>query len=130
MFQGEYPPHGGPFHNPSMADYGELDMGGFLSRPDYPGSNMNPRHFPDEMGPSHSGDGNGFSMGNRRDNSGLLGDGPGRGFPDDFRGNSMGGGLIERPVDRPEERPGLMGAHPESGSLPSTLLSYLVSRTD
>ena len=128
MFQGEYPTHGGPFHNPSIGDYGELDMGGFPSRPDYPASNMNLRRFPDEMGPSsHSGGGNGFSMASRRDSSGLLGDGPGRGYKEDFRGNSMGSGLMERPADRPEERPGLMGAHPESGSLPSTLLSYLVS---
>ncbi|CAL8256979.1 unnamed protein product [Boreogadus saida] len=126
MFQGEYPTHGGPFHNPSIGDYGELDMGGFPSRPDYPASNMNLRRFPDEMGPSsHSGGGNGFSMASRRDSSGLLGDGPGRGYKEDFRGNSMGSGLMERPADRPEERPGLMGAHPESGSLPSTLLSYL-----
>ncbi|CAL8290847.1 unnamed protein product [Merluccius merluccius] len=122
IFQGEYPPHGGPFH---MGDYGEMDMGGFSSRPDYPGSNMNSRRFPDEMGASHSGGGNGFLMASRRDSSGLLGDGPSRGFTDDFRGNSMGSGLMERPADRPEGRPGLMGAHPESGSLPSTLLSHL-----
>ncbi|KAJ3597831.1 hypothetical protein NHX12_001348 [Muraenolepis orangiensis] len=98
-FQGEYPSHGGPFHNSSMGDYGEMDMGGFPNRLDYPGSNMNPRRFPDEMGPSQGGD--------------------------DFRGNSMGSGLMDRPADRPDERPGLMGAHPESGSLPSTLLRYL-----
>lgn len=33
---------------------------------------------------------------------------------------------MNRPMDKPLERPGLMGAAPESGSLPNTLLTYLV----
>lgn len=87
---------------------------------------MDQRPFSDGMGPRQTGDGFGPSGGRdgfRR--SGLL-ESPGGMYPDEYTSSPSGGGLMNRPVDKPLERPGLMGAAPESGSLPNKLLTYLV----
>lgn len=44
----------------------------------------------------------------------------------DERPNKMYSGEYQGLMDRPMDRPGLMGAAPESSSLPHTLLTYLV----
>lgn len=54
--------------------------------------------------------------------SGPLNDGPRKMYSDGFRGNQMGDCFMDKPL----ERPGLMGKAPESSSLPNTLLTYLV----
>ncbi|KAM8734411.1 uncharacterized protein AB9X84_023217 isoform 1-T2 [Acanthopagrus schlegelii] len=80
----------------------------------------------DGFGPGGGRDG--FGPGSGRDSfarSGLLDESPSRMYPDKYRPNPMGSGLMNRPMDKPLERPGLMGAAPESGSLPNTLLTYL-----
>ena len=81
----------------------------------------------DGFGPAGGRDG--FGPAGGRDSfgrGGLLDESPSRMYPDKYRPNPMGSGLMNRPMDKPLERPGLMGAAPESGSLPNTLLTYLV----
>lgn len=85
---------------------------------------MDRRPFPDGMGHRPAGTGDGFGSGGGRDGygmSGLLEDMPGRMHADAYRGS-----LLDRPAVKPLERPGLMGAAPESGSRSTTLLTYLV----
>ncbi|XP_035862187.1 uncharacterized protein si:ch211-197h24.6 isoform X2 [Sander lucioperca] len=129
-FLGEFPPQDGPLSNYPMGDYGESGFGGYdySTRQDFLDSGMDRRPFPDGMGNHPAGIGDGFGSGGGRDSygrSGLLKDSPGRMYPDEYRGSQMGRSLMDRPMDKPLERPGLMGAAPESSSLPNTLLTYL-----
>lgn len=118
-FPGEYPPQDGPLSDYPGGDYGEPDYGGFdyLSRQDSLDSGMDRR-------PYQGGIGGDFGSGGGR--SGLLDDDQGRMHPDEYRGSQMGNSLMGRPMDKPLERPGLMGAAPESSNLSNTLLTYLV----
>ncbi|XP_074509855.1 uncharacterized protein LOC141779094 isoform X2 [Sebastes fasciatus] len=117
-FPGEYPPQDGPLSDYPGGDYGEPDYGGFdyLSRQDSLDSGMDRR-------PYQGGIGGDFGSGGGR--SGLLDDDQGRMHPDEYRGSQMGNSLMGRPMDKPLERPGLMGAAPESSNLSNTLLTYL-----
>ncbi|XP_037310283.1 uncharacterized protein si:ch211-197h24.6 isoform X3 [Pungitius pungitius] len=124
-FPGEYPPQGGLLSDYPGGDYGEPDFGGFdyPNRQDSHDCGMDRRPFPDGMGHRPAGAGDGFGSGSGRDGygrSGLLEDVPGRMQADAYRG-----GLLDRPIDKPLERPGLMGAAPESSSRSTTLLTYL-----
>ncbi|XP_054478371.1 uncharacterized protein si:ch211-197h24.6 isoform X2 [Anoplopoma fimbria] len=124
-FPGEFPPQGGPLSDYPVGDYGEPDFGGFdyPTRQDSLGSGMDRRPFPDGMGHRPAGTGDGFGSGGGRDGYGrsaLIEDNPVRMHTDGYRS-----GLLDRPVDKPLERPGLMGAAPESSSRSSTLLTYL-----
>ncbi|XP_073342237.1 uncharacterized protein [Pagrus major] len=125
-FPGEYPPQGGPLSDYPVGDFRDPGFGGYPGRQDFHDSGMDRRPFPDGMGHRPAGDG--FGPGGGRDGfgrSGLLDESPSRMYPDKYRPNPMGSGLMNRPMDKPLERPGLMGAAPESGSLPNTLLTYL-----
>lgn len=143
-FPGEYPPQGGPLSDYQVAEFQDPGFGGYPGRQDFHDSGMDQRPFPDGMGHRPGGDGfgpgggrDGFGPGGGRDGfgpaggrdsfgrSGLLDESPSRMYPDKYRPNPMGSGLMNRPMDKPLERPGLMGAAPESGSLPNTLLTYL-----
>ncbi|XP_028436920.1 uncharacterized protein si:ch211-197h24.6 isoform X2 [Perca flavescens] len=111
---------------PFVGDYGESGFGGYdySTRQDFLDSGMDRRPFPDGMGNRPAGIGDGFGSGGGRDGygrSGLLDDNPGRMYPDEYRSSQMGSSLMDKPL----ERPGLMGAAPESSSLPNTLLTYL-----
>lgn len=131
-FPGEFPHQGGPLSDYPVGEYGEPGFGGYSSSQDFLDSGMNQRPFPDGMGPRPFPDGmghrpaeDGFGPGGGRDGygrSGLLKESPGRMYPDEYRGSQMGSNLMDKPL----ERPGLMGAAPESSSLPNTLLTYLV----
>ncbi|KAM4600818.1 uncharacterized protein ACJ7VT_020702 isoform 1-T2 [Polymixia lowei] len=126
MFPGEYPPQGGPFYDFPMGEFGEPGIGGYSTRQDFPGPDMNTRRFSDGM--DHHQGGDGFGLRGGRDGfgmGGLLGDGPGKGYHDEFRGNQMGSSIMDRPLDGPTDRPVLMAAPSEGSSLPATLLSYL-----
>lgn len=95
----------------------------------FPDSDMGCRPFPDGMGRHPAVGGDGFGSGGGIDSygrSGLMDDSPGRMYPDEYRGSQMGSGLMDRPVNKPLERPGLMGAAPDNGSNRNTLLTYLV----
>ncbi|XP_032375282.1 uncharacterized protein si:ch211-197h24.6 isoform X2 [Etheostoma spectabile] len=125
-FPGEFPPQDGPLSNYPAGDYGESGFGGYdySTRQDFLDSGMDRRPFPDGMGNRPAGIGDGFGSGGGRDGygrSGLLEDNQGRMYPDGYRGSQMGSRLMDKPM----ERPGLMGAAPESSSLPNTLLTYL-----
>lgn len=125
-FPGEFPPQGGLLPDYPEGDYGESGFGGYDSSTgqDFLDSGMDRRPFPDSMGHHPGGIGDGFGSGGGRDGfgrSGLLGNNPGSVYPDEYRG-----GLMNRPMDKPPERPGLMGAAPEGSTLPNTLLTYLV----
>lgn len=130
-FPGEFPHQGGPLSDYPVGEYGEPGFGGYSSSQDFLDSGMNQRPFPDGMGPRPFPDGmghrpaeDGFGPGGGRDGygrSGLLKESPGRMYPDEYRGSQMGSNLMDKPL----ERPGLMGAAPESSSLPNTLLTYL-----
>ncbi|XP_010883020.2 uncharacterized protein si:ch211-197h24.6 isoform X2 [Esox lucius] len=121
LFPGEFHPQGSPL------DFPMGGMGGFLdplprSTPSGPfqGRDMGFRGYPDNMeGPRLGGSADGFGLGGGRDRGfvqgGLLGEGPGNRYPEEFRGGPMGNGSGQ----------GLMGAAPESSTLPSTLLKYL-----
>ncbi|XP_074540584.1 uncharacterized protein LOC141801435 isoform X2 [Halichoeres trimaculatus] len=120
-----FPPQGGLLPDYPVGDFGEPGFGGYSTGQDFLDTSMEQRPFSDGMGMRQAGDGFGPSGGRdgyRR--SGLL-ESPGRMYPEEYRSSPAGGGLMKRPVDKPSERPGLMGAAPESGSLPNKLLTYL-----
>lgn len=124
MFPGEFPPNDGPFSDYPMGDFGEPGFGGYPTLQGFPDHNMDQRSFHDGMGPA----GDNFGPGGGRDDfgrSGLLDESPGSLYPDEYRGNQMGSGLMDRPMDKPMDQPGILGTGPDSSSLPNTLLSYL-----
>ncbi|XP_039973952.1 uncharacterized protein si:ch211-197h24.6 isoform X2 [Xiphias gladius] len=127
-FPGEFPPQCGPLSDYTVGEYGEPGSGGYSTRQDFPNSGMDRRPFLDGMGHRPARSGGGFGPGGGRDGygrSGLLEENPGRMYPDEYQGGQMGRSLMERPMDKPLDRPGLMGAAPESSNLPNTLLTYL-----
>ncbi|XP_022048693.1 uncharacterized protein si:ch211-197h24.6 isoform X1 [Acanthochromis polyacanthus] len=129
-FSGEFPPHRGPPPDYSAGEYGEPGFGGYSNRQEFPDSSREARPFSDSMGRRPMGGGNGFGPGDGRDGfgrSGLMDESPSKMYPEPFRGNQMRGGLLDRPMDKPVTRPGLMGTAPESSTLPNTLLTYLDS---
>ncbi|XP_067094308.1 uncharacterized protein si:ch211-197h24.6 isoform X2 [Osmerus mordax] len=128
LYPGDFPPQGGLLPDYPMGGRGDLGMAGYPDPPlirSTPGqafsaADMGPRRFPDD-GLRVGGGADGFGLGGRREGfgmGGLLGEAPGRRYPEEFRGVQSG----SDPVDRP----GLMGAAPEGSNLPSTLLKYLV----
>uniref|UniRef100_A0A3Q3IF47 Uncharacterized protein n=1 Tax=Monopterus albus TaxID=43700 RepID=A0A3Q3IF47_MONAL len=126
-FPDEFPPQGGPLLDYPVGEYGGPGFGGYSTRQDFPVSGMDRRPFPDDMGHRPARTGDGFGPGGGRDSygrSGLLEENPGRMYPDGFRGTQMGNSLMDRPVDKPQDRPGLMGA-PECSNVSNPLLSYL-----
>ncbi|XP_071252452.1 uncharacterized protein [Salvelinus alpinus] len=93
-------------------------MGARGPKPAFQKRDMSFRGYPDNTGGQRlGGSADGFGLG--RDGGfgqeGLLGESPGSRYPDEFRGGQMGSGSGQ----------GLMGAVPETSSLPSTLLKYL-----
>ncbi|XP_031709470.1 uncharacterized protein LOC116386965 isoform X1 [Anarrhichthys ocellatus] len=125
-FPGDFPSQGGLLSDYPGGDYGEPDFSGFdyPTRQDSLGCDMDRRPFPDGMGHHPAGTGDGFGSGGGRDGYGRRGllEDPGRTHTDGYRS-----GLLDRPVDKPLERPGLMGAAPDSSSRSNTLLTYLDS---
>lgn len=124
-----FPPQGGPLSDYPLGEYGEPGFGGFSTRPDFPDSGMDRRPYPDGMGHRPSRGGDGFEPGGGRDGygrGGLLEESPGRMYPDEYGGGHMGSSLMDRTMDKPLDRPGLMGAAPDRSSLSNTLLTYLV----
>ncbi|CAI5662430.1 uncharacterized protein si:ch211-197h24.6 [Oreochromis niloticus] len=106
----------GEFHPDYPVDeFGESGFGGYSSREDFSDSGMDRGNFMDNMGRGSGGGRDSY----RR--SGLLDERPNKMYSDEYQGNRMGSSLMDRPMDRP----GLMGAAPESSSLPHTLLTYL-----
>lgn len=67
----------------------------------------------------------GFGLG-RNVRRGLLDSIPNQTYPMDFQRGQMGGNLMNRQVERPIERPSLMGANSQNGNQSKTLLNYLV----
>ncbi|XP_029959553.1 uncharacterized protein LOC115397407 isoform X2 [Salarias fasciatus] len=126
-FPGDFP-HGGPPGEYPLGEYREPGFGGYANRPDFSESGLNRRPFPEGTGRHPGVGGNGFGPGGGRDGfgrSGLLDDSPGKMYPDEYRGGPMGKGLLNKPMDKPLDRPGLMGAAPDSHNLQNTLLTYL-----
>lgn len=114
---GEFPPHSGPYSEFSLDDSEEPGFGGYSNRPNFPGSGMDQRPFPDDpfvcrLGPSGSSDGFG--------RSGLQEENSSRMYPD-YQSRS-----INHPTDNTPERPGPRHHGPDSSGLPNTLLYYLV----
>lgn len=121
----EFPPGG------MMSDYPEEDYeeSGFDS---YPLEEDFSDHFTGQT-PYHDDDnynysegsfqgGLGFGANSRR---GLLDSIPNQTYPMDFQRVQMGN-LMNRQMERPPERPSLMGANSQNGSQSKTLLNYLV----
>ncbi|KAI4811446.1 hypothetical protein KUCAC02_014355 [Chaenocephalus aceratus] len=128
-FSEEFPPQRGLPSDYPGAEYGEPGFGGF----DYPtrqeslGSGMDQRPYPDGMGHRPAGIRDSFGSGGGKGGygrGGLLED-PVSMYPDEYHGNQMRRSQMNRPMDKALERPGLMGAAPETGNLPNTLLTYL-----
>lgn len=67
----------------------------------------------------------GFGLGGNA-RRGLLDSIPNQTYPMDFQRGQMGGNLMNRQMERPLERPRLMGANSQNGSQSKTLLHYLV----
>lgn len=114
-FQGEFPPQDGPSDYPA-GDYGEPGFGGYRGRQDF--FEMDQSSFSDDLDNHPSG--NSFGPHGGRDGYGRSGpveEGPSRMYPDEHRGNLM---------NRPMDRPGLMGAALENSNTPNALLTYLV----
>lgn len=123
-----FPPQGGPLSNYPAEEYGEPSFGGYSTGPDFSDPSMDRRLFADGMGHRPSRGGDSFGPGGGRDGygrSGLLEGSPGRMYPDEYRSGQMGSSLMDR-IDKPLDRPGLMGAAPDSSGLSNTLLAYLV----
>ncbi|XP_042279067.1 uncharacterized protein si:ch211-197h24.6 isoform X1 [Thunnus thynnus] len=126
-FPGEFPPPP-PFSDYSLGDYGEPGFGGYSNRQDFPDPDMSCRPFPDGMGHHPAAGGDGFGSGGGIDGygrSGLMEDSPRRRYPDEYRGSQMGSGLMDRPVNKPLDTPGSMGAAPDNDNNRGTLLTYL-----
>ncbi|XP_033983602.1 uncharacterized protein si:ch211-197h24.6 [Trematomus bernacchii] len=128
-FSGEFPPQRGLLSDYPGAEYGEPGFGGY----DYPtrqeslGSGMDQRPYPDGMGHRPAGIRDSFGSGGGKGGygrGGLLED-PVSMYPDEYHGNQMRRSQMNRPMDKALERPGLMGAAPETSNLPNTLLTYL-----
>lgn len=125
LFPGEFPLQG------SLLNYPMGGMGGYsdpLSRSTpstaFQKRDMSFRGYPDNTGGQRlGGSADGFGLGGGRDGGfgqeGLLGESPGSRYLDEFSGGQMESGSGQ----------GLMGVVPETSSLPSTLLKYLVSGT-
>ncbi|XP_041844919.1 uncharacterized protein si:ch211-197h24.6 isoform X2 [Melanotaenia boesemani] len=130
-FPGEFPPYGGPVYDYPAGEFGETDFGGYLPGEEFPDPGMAQGPFSDGMGHHQPGGCNDFGPGTGRDDfggSGLLNEGPHKMYPDDYPGNQRRDSFMNGPMDKPSDRPGLMGAAPESSStLPNTLLTYLDS---
>ncbi|XP_067365746.1 uncharacterized protein si:ch211-197h24.6 isoform X1 [Channa argus] len=123
FFEPRFPPQGGPLCDFPIGEYKEPGFGGYSTRPDFPDPGMDQRPFLDGIGQRQTR-GGGFGPVAGRDGygrSGLLEDTQGRMYPDEYRGAQMASSLMDKPLDRP----GLMGAGPASSSLSNTLLSYL-----
>ncbi|XP_064802645.1 uncharacterized protein si:ch211-197h24.6 isoform X2 [Oncorhynchus masou masou] len=118
LFPGEFPLQGGGLNYPvgGMGGYSDpLPRSTAFQKRD-----MSFRGYHDNTGGQRlGGSADGFGLGGGRDGSfgqeGLLGESPGSHYPDEFRGGQMGSGSGQ----------GLMGAVPETSSLPTTLLKYL-----
>lgn len=124
-----FPPQGGPLSDFPAGEYGEPGFGSYSTRPDFPDAGMDRRPFPDDMCHHPSRGGDCFGPGGGRDSygrSGLLEESPGRMYPNEYRSGQMGSSLMDRTMDKPLDRPGLMGAAPDSSNLSNTLLAYLV----
>ncbi|XP_072251150.1 uncharacterized protein [Leuresthes tenuis] len=131
-FPGEFPSHGGPLNDYQAGEFGEPGFGGYNSRDDFPDPGMDRGAFSDDMVHHSPGGGNGFGPCGGRDGygmSGLMDNGPGNMYPDEYQGNMMGDSFMDRPMDKHMDRPGLMGAASDNSgsSLPNTLLTYLDS---
>ncbi|XP_052351611.1 uncharacterized protein LOC118382792 isoform X2 [Oncorhynchus keta] len=121
LFPEEFPLQGGGLNHPMGG------MGGYSdplprSTPStaFQKRDMSFRGYPDNTGGQRlGGSADGFGLGGGRDGGfgqeGLLGESPGSCYPDELRGGQMGS----------ESGQGLMGAVPETSSLPTTLLKYL-----
>ncbi|XP_028983929.1 uncharacterized protein si:ch211-197h24.6 [Betta splendens] len=121
FFDLRFPSQGGPISDFPIGEYGKPSFGGFQKRQDFLDSSMDQRTFPYRCEDN-------FEPGVGRDSfgrSGMLEENPGRMYPDEYRGGHMGGGLMDQTVDKPLNRPGLMGAAPDHGNLSNTLLTYL-----
>ncbi|XP_041649571.1 uncharacterized protein si:ch211-197h24.6 isoform X2 [Cheilinus undulatus] len=124
-FGPRFPPQGPPDY--PVGEYGDPSFGGYSAGKDFHDPGMNRRPFSDGLGPRPAGDGYGPGGGGDGYRRGGLLETPGRTYPDEYRGSQVGGGLMDRPADKPLERPSLMGAAPESSNLPNKLLHYLDS---
>lgn len=127
-FPGEFPPPP-PFSDYSLGEYGEPDFGGYSAREGFPESDMDHGPLQDGMGRHPGVVGDGFGSGGGMDGyrrSELSEQSPRRRYPDEYRSSQMGSGLMDRPVNKPLDRPGLMGAAPDNDSNRTTLLTYLV----
>ncbi|XP_020507579.1 uncharacterized protein si:ch211-197h24.6 isoform X1 [Labrus bergylta] len=120
-----FPPQGGYLPEYPVGDYGEPGFGGYSTGKDFLDSGMDRGPFSDGMGLHPAGDG--FGPGGDTYRRGGLLESPGRLYPDEYRGSQGGGGLMDRPVDKPVERTGLLGAAPDSSNLSNKLLTYLDS---
>ncbi|KAM7420735.1 hypothetical protein PAMA_015117 [Pampus argenteus] len=128
MFPGEFPPQEGLLSDYPLGDYGEPGFGGYSTRQCFPDPDMGRRPFPDGMGRHPTMGGDDFGSGGGIDSyigSGLMEDSSGRMCPDDYRGGQMGSALMDRPMNKPLDRPSLMGEAPDNISNCNTLLTYL-----
>lgn len=119
-FPGDFPSNEGPFSDFPLGEYGASGFGGFSPRRGFSDSDMS-RRQQDGMGHHQGGAGDGYGLDSGRDSFN-----PGRLYSDDYQGCQMGGSLLNRPVKKPLDRPGLLGAAPDTGSDPNALLNYLV----
>lgn len=128
------PPQVAPLSDYPVGEYEDPGFGGYSGMQDYPEPEMDRRPFPDGMGHRPARGGDGYGPIHPRDGyerSGLMEEQPGRRvYPDEYSGDHVRSSLMDRPMDRPRDkaldRPGLMGAAPDSGNAPNTLLTYLV----
>ncbi|CAK6960639.1 uncharacterized protein si:ch211-197h24.6 isoform X2 [Scomber scombrus] len=124
-FTGEFPPP--PFSDYPLGEYGDPDFGGYSTMESFPEPDMGRRPLQDGMGRHPAVGGDGFGSGGGMDSYGRseLMESPRRRYPDEYRGSQMGSGLLDRPVNKPLDRPGLMGAAPDNDGNRNTLLTYL-----
>ncbi|XP_053183911.1 uncharacterized protein si:ch211-197h24.6 isoform X2 [Scomber japonicus] len=123
-FPGDFPPP--PFSDYPLGEHGEPDFGGYSTREIFPEPNMGRRSLQDGMGRHPAVGGDSFGSGGGMDSYGRteLMESPRRRYSDEYRGSQMGSGLLDRPVNKPLDRPGLMGASDNDGNR-NTLLTYL-----
>ncbi|KAM4736523.1 uncharacterized protein FYW61_006640 [Anableps anableps] len=105
-FPGEFAPHGGPLPGFPGGEYEEPAYGGYMSRPAFPDSSMDPAPYSDSMGPGQDGYGRGRAM---AESSNTV-------YPEEYQEN-----IMDRPVNKTVDRPGLLGAAPESNNMPAVL---------
>ncbi|XP_014885427.1 uncharacterized protein LOC106945926 [Poecilia latipinna] len=105
-FPGEFATHGGSHPGFPCGEYEEPAYGGYMSGPAFPDSSMAPAPYANSIGPGQDGYGRSEPMVESSNTA----------YTNEYQENS-----VDRPISKPVDRPGLLGAAPQSSNMPAVL---------